>query len=82
MMENSIDTIQVLNDASVAWHHPVKRPSRDQKFHSHILMQREAPFCYKQYDRLFLHRESPKALCPWNKHPTKPLPSKKIFVSV
>ena len=44
MMENSIDTIVVLNDASVAWRHPVERLSRDQKFHSHILMQWEALF--------------------------------------
>ena len=44
MMENSLDTIIVLNDASVAWRHPVERLSRDQKFHSHILMQREALF--------------------------------------
>ena len=44
MMENSIDTIVVLNDASVAWCHPIERPGRYQKFHSHILMQREALF--------------------------------------
>ena len=44
MMENSIDTIVVLNDASEVEHHRVERPNRDQKFHSHILMQREALF--------------------------------------
>ena len=58
------------DDASGAEHHLVERSSRDQKFHSHILMQREALFWSKQYDRLFLHRESPKALCCWNRHPT------------
>ena len=44
MMENCLDTFVVLNDANEAEYHPVERPSRDQKFHSHILMQREALF--------------------------------------
>ena len=53
MMENSMDTIQVLNDASEAWHYPVERPSRYRKIHSPILKQQEALFRYKQCDRLF-----------------------------
>ena len=44
MMENCLDIIVVLNDASEAEHHPVERPSRDQKFHFHTLMQQEALF--------------------------------------
>ena len=60
-MENSLDIILLLNDASVAWCHPLETASGDQKFHSHSLMQGEALFRYKHYDRLFLHRESPKA---------------------
>ena len=80
-ISSSLDVIVVSKDAaSEAEHYSVERPSRDQKFHSHILVQREALFWYKQYDRLFLHRESPKALCPWNRHPIKPLLSVEIFV--
>ena len=45
MMENCLDTIVVSkDDTSEAEHHSIERPSRDQKFHSHILMQREALF--------------------------------------
>ena len=36
MMENCLDAIVVLNNASEGEHHLVDRPSRDQKFHSHI----------------------------------------------
>ena len=43
-MEDCLDTIVVLNDASGAEQHPVERSSRDQKFRSHILTQREALF--------------------------------------
>ena len=43
-MENCLDITLVLNDANVAWRHPVERPSRDQKFHFHILGQQEALF--------------------------------------
>ena len=81
MMENCLDTIVVLNDASEAEHHPVERASRYRKLDSHISMQREALFRYKQYDRLFLHPRLPKALHPWNRHPIKPLLSMGIFVS-
>ena len=42
MMENSLDTIQLLNDTSELEHHPVQGATRHQKFHSHILMQGEA----------------------------------------
>ena len=41
MMENCLDSIVLLNDAE---HHPIERLSRNQKFHSHVLMQREALF--------------------------------------
>ena len=78
-MENCLDSIVVLNDVSEAEHHPVERSTRYRKLHSHISKQREALFRYKQNDRLFLHQRLPRALCPWNRHPTKPFLSMEIF---
>ena len=46
----------------------LKGSSRDQKFHFHILMQREALVWCKHSDLVFLHREWPKVLCPWKRH--------------
>ena len=43
-MENCLDIIVVLNDASETEHYPVERSSRDQKLHFHILMERQAFF--------------------------------------
>ena len=59
-MENCLDTIVVLNDASETEHHPVEKPSRYQKPDSHISMQQEALFRYKQHNRLFLYPHSKK----------------------
>ena len=50
MMENCLDPIVVLNDASEIEHHPVERPNCYRKLDSHISMQREALFRYKCYD--------------------------------
>ena len=47
MMENCLDTIVVLNDASGAKHHAAERSSRYRNLDSHVSMQREALFRYK-----------------------------------
>ena len=72
MMENClVDTIVVSkDDVNEVEHHPVERSDRYRKLDSHISMQRQALFRYKQYDRMFLHSRLPKTLQPWNRHPT------------
>ena len=61
-MENSIDSIVMLNDVSEIEHHSIESSCPYRKLHSHISMQREALSSYKQYDRLLLHARLPKAL--------------------
>ena len=80
-MENCLDTIAKLNDASAAWRHPDNGSIRYQKLCSHISIQRESFFRCNQYDQLFLHPKSLTALRPWKRRLTKPLLSAEISVS-
>ena len=73
MMENCLDTIAVLSDASKAKYRPVERASHYRKLHFHTSMQEEALFRFKPYDQLFFCPKSSTGLHFWNRSSTKPL---------